>query len=238
MRNNAQKKPRPAQATPSLGVSPTAMKPAPLPSRRKQVERSATAQAKLIGAAIALICEKGFSRTTTAEIAAAAGMTRGAIQHHFASRVDLVTTILHDVERRVLESFTAAAPQPNVPIEQRIDKLIDGLAAVSQSPVYIAAMDIWFTSRSDPDLREIVLHSVGRYAEHFRSLWQTSFGDEVPEQTISDCRRVVVAVSRGLVFSRMVSADPERSSHSVGLTLATTKTLIRNLMLAARDAKK
>lgn len=201
--------------------------------RRTQEERSATARAKLIEAAITLIVEQGFSRTTTAEIASLAGLTRGAIQHHFEGRVELVTTILHDVERRVIDSFTAAAPNPDVPIEERLDILIDGLGAVTRSPTYLAAMDIWFTSRSDPDLREVVLQSMGRYVEHFRQLWQTTFGDEIPEETISDCRRVMVAVSRGLVFSRLIS--PEKRATSVGLTLDTIKVLLRGHMLAARD---
>lgn len=203
--------------------------------RRTQEERSATARANLIDAAIKLICEKGFARTTTADIASLAGLTRGAIQHHFEGRVDLVTTILHDVEKRVLDSFTAAAPGHGLPIEQRIDILIDGLGAVTRSPTYLAAMDIWFTSRSDPDLRDVVRQSVGRYVEHARELWRMTFCDEIPEETISDCRRVVVAVSRGLVFSRLIASD--RKSRSVGLTLDTTKALIKNHMLSARGRR-
>jgi AcrR family transcriptional regulator len=92
--------------------------------RRTQEERTATARAKLMEAAIALICEKGFANTTMAEIAAAADFTRGAIHHHFQNRVDLVRAIINEVERRVIESFSAAAPKPNVSLEQRIDILM------------------------------------------------------------------------------------------------------------------
>jgi AcrR family transcriptional regulator len=204
--------------------------------RRTQEERSATARANLIDAAIRLICEKGFARTTTAEIASVAGLTRGAIQHHFEGRVDLVTTILLDVEKRVLDSFTAAAPRLGLPVEERIDILIDGLGGVTRSPTYLAAMDIWFTSRSDPDLRDVVVQSMRRYVDHFRELWRTTFCDEIPDATISDCRRVVVAVSRGLIFSRLIS--PDRMDRSIALTLKTTKDLIKGQMLAGRDRKK
>jgi AcrR family transcriptional regulator len=210
--------------------SPTPRKARKL--RRTQEERSATARANLIDAAIKLICDQGFARTTTADIAGLAGLTRGAIQHHFEGRVDLVTTILHDVEKRVLDSFTAAAPRLGLPLEQRIDILIDGLGSVTRSPTYLAAMDIWFTSRSDPDLREVVMQSVGRYVEHFRELWHETFSDLVPDETISDCRRVVVAVSRGLIFSRLIAAD--RKDRSINLTLETTKVLVRHHMLTAR----
>jgi len=200
--------------------------------RRKQEERSAVARAKLISAAITLFCERGFSRTATADIASLAGLTRGAIQHHFASRQELVTSILLDVEAKVIESFTAAAPKPNVDLEERIDILIDGLSKVSQSPLYLAAMDIWFTSRSDPDLREVVVQSVGRYTDHFRRLWQSTFGDEISEEVITECRRVTVAVSRGLVFSRLIA--PDNSARSIKQTFAATKMLVKHHMLEAR----
>jgi AcrR family transcriptional regulator len=200
--------------------------------RRTQEERSATARAALLNAAITLIGEKGFAHTTMTDVATHAGLTRGAIHHHFQNRVDLVRAMISEVEQRVVESFSAAAPTPDVSIEQRIDILIDGLGAVTLSPIYLAAMDIWFTSRSDPELRAASLQSVRRYSDHFRQLWQSTFGDEIPEQTISECRRVMVAVSRGLVMSRIFASD--RKSEFVTQTFATTRAMVKHYMLAAR----
>jgi AcrR family transcriptional regulator len=196
--------------------------------RRTQQERTAAARAKLIDAAISLICEKGFSQTKTAEIASLAGLTRGAIQHHFSGRVELMTTILHEVEGRIADSFVAAAPDPNHPLGERVEILIDGLGTICRSAAYLAVADIWVTSRSDPLLREIVRASVRRSSSHFRELWQRTFGDEVSAECISECRRIVVSVIRGLVMSRFFAGDPA----SLGPTLATTKLLIKEHMLA------
>ena len=197
--------------------------------RRTQEERTATARAKLIEAAIKLIGEKGFARTTMADIATAADFTRGAIHHHFQNRVDLVRAIIHEVERRVFVSFSAAAPKPNVSLEQRIDILINGLYQVSQSSAYLAAIDIWFTSRADPELFEVASQSVRRYSKHFRTAWQETFGDEIPEKTIAECRRVVVAVSRGLIISRIFATD--REMQVAADTFATVRTFIKRHML-------
>ncbi|MET0657344.1 MAG: TetR family transcriptional regulator [Steroidobacteraceae bacterium] len=203
--------------------------PAERKRRRTQEERTATARAKLMEAAIKLICEKGFARTTMSDIAAAADFTRGAIHHHFQNRVDLVRAIINDVERRVIESFSAAAQKPNVSLEQRIDILINGLYDVSQSPAYVAAIDIWFTSRAEPELRDAAMQSVRRYSNHFRVAWQQTFGDEIPEKTIAECRRVVVAVSRGLIISSIFATD----QHVAAETFATVRILIKRHMLAA-----
>lgn len=206
--------------------------------RRTQEARTAEARAKLIAAAITLICEKGFARTTMADIAALAGMTRGAIQHHFEGRVDLITTILHELESRVIDSFSAAAPSRGGPLEERIDTLIDGLALVCRSDAYVAAIDIIFSGRADPDLREIIALSVRRSSDHFKKLWQSTFGDAVSESIISDCRRVLVTVSRGLVMSQLFMSGPTQRPQSVELTLATAKQLIRHHMLSSAARPK
>lgn len=204
--------------------------------RRTQEVRSKEARTKLIGAAIALICEKGFARTTMAEIASVAGLTRGAIQHHFRGREELLAAILLEVEERVIESFSAASPTPDIPLEKRIDILIDNLGEVCRSNAYLAAIDITCCSRSDPALRDALRQSVRRSADHFRLLWQRTFGTEISEDTISECRRVVVAVSRGLVMSRFFSSEPQRVPPSLDMTLVTVKALIRDYMLARKDA--
>jgi AcrR family transcriptional regulator len=190
----------------------------------------------VINAAIALIVERGFAHTTMADVAARAGLTRGAIQHHFQNRVDLVRAIISDVEKDVVDLFSAAAPAPNVSIERRIEILIDGLGAVVESPSYRAAMDIWFTSRSDPDLRDAAFQSFRRYSDHLRDLWRSTFGKEVPEQAIADCRRVVVAVARGVVVSRIISPDAKPTF--VTQTFATTRTMVKQYLQAAIKQKE
>jgi len=51
----------------------------PLTARRTQAERSATTRAALMAAARRLFTEQGYAGTNREEIAAAAGVTRGAL---------------------------------------------------------------------------------------------------------------------------------------------------------------
>ena len=58
--------------------------------RRSQDERSDETRAALHRATIRLLLERGYSRFTTSDAAAAAGVSRGALTHHFANKEDLV----------------------------------------------------------------------------------------------------------------------------------------------------
>jgi AcrR family transcriptional regulator len=57
-------------------------------------ERTETTQLALIEAARALFVSKGYGDTSTPEIAVAAGITRGALYHHFADKRDLFRQVL------------------------------------------------------------------------------------------------------------------------------------------------
>jgi TetR/AcrR family acrAB operon transcriptional repressor len=56
--------------------------------RRTKEEAQATRE-RLLDAAETLFCERGVTRTSLAEVATAAGMTRGAVYWHFKDKADL-----------------------------------------------------------------------------------------------------------------------------------------------------
>ena len=67
------------------GMQRTIDKPA-----RSQEQRTAVTRARLVDATLDCLLSKGYAATTTVDIAQRAGLTRGALSHHFAGKDELV----------------------------------------------------------------------------------------------------------------------------------------------------
>lgn len=73
----------------------------------RQSERSAATIGLILEASRELFTEKGFQDTSVDDIAEAAGVTKGAVYHHFKSKTDLFTAVLEAIQREL-----AATPPP------------------------------------------------------------------------------------------------------------------------------
>ncbi len=84
-------------------------------NRRTQAERRAETQRALLGAARRLFAEKGYAGTGTPEIVAAAGVTRGALYHHYADKTALFAAVVEEEHALLALAINAAAEGEDEP---------------------------------------------------------------------------------------------------------------------------
>lgn len=77
-------------------------------TRRSQKDRSDAMRAGLLRAGRSLFVRNGFAQTGTPQIVAAAGVTRGALYHHFQDKIDLFAAIIQ-AEAAEIEAFIDSA---------------------------------------------------------------------------------------------------------------------------------
>jgi AcrR family transcriptional regulator len=87
--------------------------------KNRKAEQSELTRGALVEAARALFSRRGYAAVSTEEIVQAAGVTRGALYHHFKDKQDLFTAVVERVEQDILERVAAAAIAETDPWEQQ-----------------------------------------------------------------------------------------------------------------------
>nr|RAV90645.1 hypothetical protein DBT45_10395 [Aerococcus tenax] len=131
------------------------------PARRKQADRSELMRRKLIDAAIEALVEVGYSKTTAVEVCRRAGVTRGALFHHFDSLAALLAETMSNIYDRNFLSQSEAGGTKS------LDQWVDGVWAKLQKPEFKAVIEIWFAARNEPEMADILRPSILKYAEIF-----------------------------------------------------------------------
>lgn len=86
--------------------------------RRTQVERRAATRAALVAAARELFATRGFAGAGREDIVERAGVTRGAMYHHFASKEALFQAVFEEIEDEVTAVVAEAAAAGTDPMAQ------------------------------------------------------------------------------------------------------------------------
>ena len=110
--------------------------------RKTQAERRAETQRRLIAAGRRLFAEKGYAGTGTPEIVAAAGVTRGALYHHFADKLAL---------------FAAVVAEEHALLAMAINAATEGEDEPGPVKALVAGGDAFLDAMQDPGRRRILL---------------------------------------------------------------------------------
>jgi AcrR family transcriptional regulator len=107
----------------------------------------------LLDAAITCLVEDGYAKTTTRRIAQRAGVSPGALQHHFASKAELLSQTVHHIRAKWANDMLAQGV-PNTPsIRLRHEQLLDRMWAQYRGPLFHAMLELAIGGRTDPKLR-------------------------------------------------------------------------------------
>ncbi len=168
--------------------------------RRTQEGRSADTCKKLIKATIDSISVLGYARTTTAEVAERAGVSRGALQHQFRTKGDLLLAVL----AFICEEFAVGVADitaRNQSLESRCDDLVRTLWKIYGSPAYMAAIEVILGARGDPDLYVKIHAYRSLNVEAAERRWAELLRDvDMPPECLVDILHFTVAAMRGFAL--------------------------------------
>lgn len=205
---------KPAATNATLEDSKVLAKRNPPRVRRTQAERTAETRRELVDAAVRVIHRLGYGGASTALIAEEAGVSRGAILHHFGTRAVLMAEVIRDVFEKERQEYDRLDAEAH--LGHRIADWPAMLWAVFSRPSGLAVLEILQAARSDPELSELVKSTQQAVEELALTGIQSSYGAPLDTRSIDRMRLLVWAV-RGLSIAQVLVKDPEEIGRSVDL---------------------
>ena len=177
------------------------------------------ARARLIAAARDLVRRQGFAATSVDDLCAAAGVTKGAFFHHFASKEALGVALVRDWTESTGAMFAAhpynAAPDPL----DRVFAYIDLRRSLLDMPLpeftCVAGTTVQETYLTAPAIREAAADSLASGADHVRAhLEQALSAHPLPGVSADSLARFFqVAVQGGIILAKAAGdAAPAREA--------------------------
>jgi len=178
-------------------------------ARRSHAERSGATRQQLVQATIEVVRERSFGGTSVFEVAKAAGVTPGALQHHFGSKAALM---LH-----VLESILGAEgrealpwPAPTLALATRARRHVQLLwTHLYEPPRFLVAWDVYFGSCHDPAMRDAIAQRRAPLAATLHARFLDVFPEAASDAGIGAFIDLLLSALRGLGVVQLFGAQPE-----------------------------
>jgi AcrR family transcriptional regulator len=147
--------------------------------------KSAATITDILNSAEALFLGKNYADITVDEVAAAAGVTKGAIYHHFGSKESLYVTMMDSALREKKELFQAAVLSPGT-CRERLRKLTE---------IFL------HLPREKRDLMKLVRRDINIFKYPIRDQLVRAYQSALPEQ-------IEIIVRDGIQNGELAPADP------------------------------
>jgi len=200
---------------PSRRTAPTALNapsvdPTPRPPARRAGRRADQARATrehLIATAIDVVRQRSYGQATLFEVAKAAGVTPGALQHHFGSRAVLMLEVL----QTILQADDARGvpwPDAALPLPERAAALVQALwTRLYEPPRFLAAWSVYFGAAGEAELQPPIAAMRQRLAGGLHERFAAVLPEAHARADFDAFVDLVLSSLRGLAMARLFGAD-------------------------------
>lgn len=160
-----------------------------------------------MSAAITVLSEQGFARATSVAIAEQAGLSTGALHHHFATKEDLFIAVLDDVTANVIALF-ADLREGRGGSSHLADALIGSLWSVYGKGAYWAVWEINIGWRSDKGLcKQLADHRRISRGQMDAAIRDNSFLSDRTKNTLIALLPFILSAMRGMFLETFANRE-------------------------------
>ena len=179
-----------------------------------QAQKSAATRNQIIEAAIRCFVDLGYARTTTTRIAQAAGLSRGAMLHHFPSKIDIVKAAVDELHAKRLKAFRKSISEAPPAGKGRVHQAVKAYWKHVRHHMFVAFFELSVAARTDPELEAILKPAQAAFDEE----WVSTAREAFPEwQSDPEAFDLALYLSRylleGMSVSFLTHEETEREQH-------------------------
>ncbi|WP_018656096.1 TetR/AcrR family transcriptional regulator [Actinomadura flavalba] len=194
--------------------------------REPRQDRSRATRQRLLEAAIDCLASVGWTGTTVTVVAERAGVSRGAAQHHFPTREELVTAAVEygsEVRMtRMRDHLDALADQ-----RPTVRDVVMQLGEMFASPLFRAALQLWVAASSDDQLRAQVLPLEARVGREAHRLTVEALGADESVPGVREAVQATLDLVRGLGLADLLTDDAPRRTNLLTHWATTLESILR-----------
>jgi AcrR family transcriptional regulator len=169
-------------------------------------------RARLIAATKASLMDSGYARTTAVEVCARAGVTRGALFHHFSGLSGLFAATLEEVGNDIAKRCREAAEHSD-PRNALVAYIETAWAGFGQ-PDFKMVIEVWFAARNDSSLRKELAPVIERFRRAFTPQLNTELAAKVGHSTEDIAfYRLILEAMIGMALGRAVTPASKPMGH-------------------------
>lgn len=160
-------------------------------------------------ATIALVIEKGISNLSIQPIVKRAGVSQGALFHHFPSKEHLIAAAFDDL----LKEFARQFHQIGDELRQgtiTLDAFVDRIATTMASEMFISSMEISMAIRADKAFLALVSDGIWEWRQSLMDFWTQTF--ELPghdKEAVETHWAMATNTLRGFAFTSTFGGEAE-----------------------------
>ncbi|MGH3622271.1 MAG: TetR/AcrR family transcriptional regulator [Sciscionella sp.] len=177
--------------------------------RRTQAQRSEHTRGLLLDATIACLVDLGYARTSVHEICKRAGVSRGAQQHHFATKAELMAQAIEHLTTKLRTTLLETLDELPHGAERTMLG-IDLLWKAFSGTLSTAVLELWVAARTDHELRAAMRPVDRALGRSTLELYREAAGPDIPAERVETLFWLTVNLTRGLALDAEIGGDQTR----------------------------
>ena len=174
-----------------------------------QQTKSEQTRTLILDAAVICFYELGYASTTTDNIAKQAGVSRGAMLHHFPTRFDLIKAAVLHINQKRLARFSEEETKTQQGAEHsRVEEGIDTYWSELNTPAFVVFHELKVAARTDKELEKVLIPALKEFDQAFYEAVCQIFPDLALSEAFVRGNYLTQYLLEGMAAAKMIDGAP------------------------------